>query len=159
LPCGRTSLPPLRRARADGFGGTHDPRLITALAGPDGWIDSLDILMATRGTGRAGVAPRLIDRPDLATHPRAMFAAGIRDHPRLMGYPDPHRSALAVVSQGTGGLTEVSFELEPSRRRAGGGWNACDAHRRHPCSQLAVAAVAPGNAASVRRCCRPDSCR
>src|SRR5215813_8776452 len=80
---------------ADGFGGAHDPRLITALAGADGWIDSLDMLMATPGTGRAGIAPRLIDRPDLATHPRARFAAGIRDHPRLMGYPDPHRSALA----------------------------------------------------------------
>ena len=106
---------------ADGFGGAHDPRLITALAGPDGWIDSLDMLMASRGTGRAGVTPRLTDRPDLATHPRAMFAAGIRDHPRLMGYPDPRRSALAVVSGGIAGLTEVSFELEPSRRRAGGG--------------------------------------
>ncbi|HEX7266438.1 MAG TPA: hypothetical protein VF256_03330 [Streptosporangiaceae bacterium] len=136
---------------ADGFGGAHDPRLITALAGPDGWIDSLDILMATRGTGRAGVAPRLIDRPDLATHPRAMFAAGIRDHPQLMGYPDPHRSALAVVSRGIGGLTEVSFELEPSRRRAGGGVAlARDALSAIPCGQLAVAAVAPGNAASVR---------
>lgn len=33
---------------ADGFGGAHDPRLITALAGPGGWIDSLDILMASR---------------------------------------------------------------------------------------------------------------
>src|SRR5436190_2773985 len=103
---------------ADGLGGAHDPRLITALAGPDDWIDSLDILMAIRGTGRAGVAPRLIERPDLATHPRAKFAAGIRDHPRLLGYPDPHRSALAVVSRGIAGLTEVSFELEPSRRRA-----------------------------------------
>lgn len=29
---------------ADGFGGAHDPRLITALAGPDGWIDCLDML-------------------------------------------------------------------------------------------------------------------
>ena len=136
---------------ADGFGGAHDPRLITALAGADGWIDSLDMLMATRGTGRPGVAPRLIDRPDLATHPRARLAAGIRDHPRLMGYPDPHRSALAVVSRGIAGLTEVSFELEPSRRGAGGGTElARDALSAIPAGQLAVAAVAPGNAASVR---------
>jgi len=136
---------------ADGFGGAHDPRLITALAGADGWIDSLDMLMATRGTGRPGVAPRLIDRPDLATHPRARLAAGIRDHPRLMGYPDPHRSALAVVGRGIAGLTEVSFELEPSRRGAGGGAElARDALSAIPAGQLAVAAVAPGNAASVR---------
>jgi len=136
---------------ADGFGGAHDPRLITALAGADGWIDSLDMLMATRGTGRPGVAPRLIDRPDLATHPRARLAAGIRDHPRLMGYPDPHRSALAVVGRGIAGLTEVSFELEPPRRGAGGGAElARDALSAIPAGQLVVAAVAPGNAASVR---------
>jgi RimJ/RimL family protein N-acetyltransferase len=80
-----------------------------------------------------------------------MFAAGIRDHPRLMGYPDPRRSALAVVSRGIAGLTEVSFELEPSRRRAGGGAELVrDALSAIPSGQLAVAAVAPGNAASVR---------
>lgn len=136
---------------ADGFGGAHDPRLITTLAGADGWIDSLDMLMATPGTGRTGIAPRLIDRPDLATHPRARFAAGIRDHPRLMGYPDPHRSALAVVSRGIAGLTEVSFELEPSHRGACGGAELVrDALSAIPAGQLAVAAVAPGNAASVR---------
>jgi hypothetical protein len=149
----RPDVPDRRLAAlgADGFGGAHDPRLITALAGPDGWIDSLDMLMASRGTGRAGVAPRLTDRPDLATHPRAMFAAGIRDHTRLMGYPDPRRSALAVVSRGIAGLTEVSFELEPSRRRAGGGAELVrDALSAIPSGQLAVAAVAPGNAASVR---------
>jgi RimJ/RimL family protein N-acetyltransferase len=109
------------------------------------------MLMATRGTGRPGVAPRLIDRPDLATHPRAWFAAGIRDHPRLMGYPDPHRSALAVVSRGIAGLTEVSFELERSRRGAGGGAELARAALSSiPAGQLTVAAVAPGNAASVR---------
>jgi hypothetical protein len=136
---------------ADGLGGAHDPRLITALAGPDGWIDSLDILMVARGTGRAGVAPRVIERPDLATHPRAMFAAGIRDHPRPLGYPDPQRSALAVISRGIAGLTEMSFELEPTHRRAGGGADLVrDALSAIPSGQLAVAAVAPGNAASVR---------
>jgi hypothetical protein len=136
---------------ADGFGGAHDPRLITALAGPDGWIDSLDILMAARGTGRAGVAPLLADRPDLASHPRAQFAAGLRDHPRTVGYPDPRRSALAVISTGIAGLTELSFELEPGRRGTGDGARlARDALSAVPSGQLAVAAVAPGNAASVR---------
>lgn len=136
---------------ADGFGGAHDPRLIATLAGPDGWIDSLDILMAARGTGRAGAPPRLVHRPDLATHPRALFAAGIRDHPQPMGYPDPDRSALAVVSRGIAGLTELSFELEPGRRREGRGADLVnDALSTVPSGQLAVAAVAPGNAASVR---------
>ena len=135
---------------ADGFGGAHDPRLITALAGPEGWIDCLDILMAGRGTGRAG-APPLIDRPDLAGSRRAEFAARIRSHPRLLGYPDPGRSALVIISRGIAGLTELSFELEPGRRGRGGGSQlAADALSMVPAGQLAVAAVAPGNAASVR---------
>ena len=136
---------------ADGFGGAHDPRLITALAGPEGWIDCLDLLMAARGTGQAGVPPRLAERPDLAAHSRAAFAATIRDHPRVLGYPDPGRAALAIISRGIAGLTEVSFELEPGRRGRGGGSRlAADALTAVPAGQLAVAAVAPGNVASVR---------
>jgi len=136
---------------ADGFGGAHDPRLIAALAGPDGWIDVLDVLMAARGTARADLPPRLVDRPDLGTHPRARFAARIRDNPRVLGFPDPHRSALAIISRGIAGLTELSFELEPGRRRQGGGAGlVADALSVVPAGQLVVAAVAPGNAASVR---------
>ncbi len=136
---------------ANGFGGAHDPRLIAALVGPDGWIDVLDMLMAGRGTGRAGVPPRLVDRPDLGTHPRAGFATRIRDNPRVLGFPDPHRSALAIISRGIAGLTELSFELEPGRRGQGGGARlVADALGVVPAGQLVVAAVAPGNAASVR---------
>lgn len=136
---------------ADGFGGAHDPRLITALAGPGGWIDSLDILMASRGTGHPDAPPRLADRPDLAAHPRAAFAARIRDQPRLLGYEDPGRTALAVISRGVAGLTELSFELEPGYRGHGGGTGLVrDALTAIPAGQLVLAAVAPGNAASVR---------
>lgn len=136
---------------ADGFGGAHDPRLIAALAGPQGWIDCLDMLMAARGTGQPGTRPPLIDRPDLATCPRAEFAARIRSHPRVLGYPDRDRSALAIISQGIAGLTELSFELEPGQRGRGGGSRlAADALSMVPAGRLAVAAVAPGNAASVR---------
>jgi hypothetical protein len=136
---------------ADGFGGAHDPRLIAALAGPEGWIDCLDMLMAGRGAARPSARPPLVDRPDLASHPRAEFAARIRSHPRVLGYPDPDRSALAIISQGIAGLTELSFELEPRQRGRGGGSRlAADALSLVPAGQLAVAAVAPGNAASVR---------
>jgi hypothetical protein len=136
---------------ADGFGGAHDPRLITALAGPGGWIDSLDMLMVAQGAGFPGIPAALTDRPDLASHPRAQFAAGLRGQPQIVGYHDPRRSALAVISTGIAGLTELSFELEPGRRGAGGGAKlARDALTAIPSGELVVAAVAPGNAASVR---------
>ena len=135
----------------NGFGGAHDPRLITALAGPGGWIDSLDMVMAGRGSGQAGQPPRLVDRPDLATQPRAAFAARIRDQPRPLGYPGRDRAALAVLSRGIAGLTELGFELEPARRGSGGGAQLVrDALSAVPSGQLVLAAVAPGNAASVR---------
>jgi GNAT superfamily N-acetyltransferase len=149
--------------------------LITALAGPDGWIDSLDILMAARGVGegtaqgagegaaqdagegaargvdRPNVPPALVSRPDLAGHPRAAFAAGLRARPQILGYPDPRRSAMIIVSEGIAGLTELSFELEPDHRGQGGGAElARDALSAIPDGQLALAAVAPGNAASLR---------
>jgi hypothetical protein len=132
---------------ADGFGGAHHPRLIGVLAGADGWIDSLDMLLVARGTGRS----RLVDRPDLAAHPRAAFAARVRDRPRVMGYPDQGRSDLAIISRGIGGLSEVSFEVEPGRRGSGDGAGlVSDALSAIPAGEVAVAAVAPGNAASVR---------
>ena len=185
---------------ANGLGGAHDPRLVAALAGPDGWIDSLDVLLAGRGTGEAdradprpGHGPgavggragsghskagsadgmagsadgmagsadgrasgtdagsRLVDRPDLAVHPRAQFAARLRDRRRVLGYPDRGRSALAVISTGLAGLTELGFELEPARRGAGGGAALIrDALSAVPAGELVVAACAPGNAASLR---------
>jgi hypothetical protein len=132
---------------ADGFGGAHDPRLVSALAGPGGWIDSLDMLLVARGTGTSP----LVDRPDLAAHPRAAFAARIRNGSRVMGYPDRGRLDLAVISTGIGGLTEISFELEPGRRGAGAGAGlVSDALGMVRTGEIAVAAVAPGNAASVR---------
>jgi hypothetical protein len=148
----------------NGLGGAHDPRLIAALAGPDGWIASLDVLLAGHGTGHPGAAgadpagagpasagPRLVDRPDLAAHPRLLFAAQIRDQPRILGYPDLGRSALAVVSRGLGGLTELSFELELQRRGTGSGAILIsDAMSTIPAGQLVIAAIAPGNAASLR---------
>jgi hypothetical protein len=135
----------------DGFGGANDPRLITALAGSGGWIDCLDMLMAGRGDGHPDVPPRLAGRPDLAAHPRAAFATRIRDQPRVLGYADPGRTALAVISRGIAGLTELSFELEDGHRGHGGGTRLVrDALTAIPSGQLVLAAVAPGNAASVR---------
>jgi hypothetical protein len=136
---------------ADGFGGAHNPRLVTSLAGPAAWIDCLDMLMARRGTGRADAPPRLVERPDLAAHPRARFAARLRDEPRVLGYEDRCRSAVVVLGKGIAGLTEIGFELEPGRRGQGAGADLVgDGLSAVPAGHPVVAAVSPGNAASVR---------
>jgi len=135
---------------ADGFGGAAHPRLLCGLAGPDGWVGSQDALLAGHGTGAGGEAA-LVPRPDLSSHPRAQYAASVRDDPRTYGYPDPGRSAVAIISSGLAGLTELSFELEPDRR---GGGQATALIRAAlatlPAGELVVAAATPGNAASVR---------
>jgi GNAT superfamily N-acetyltransferase len=131
----------------DGYGGAHHPRLMAHLAGDDGWVDSLDALLVAR----VARGPGLVDRPDLADHPRVEFARGLRDDIRVMGYPDRRRSDLAVVSRGIAGLTELSVELEPTRRGSGAGSKlVADALASIHDGRLVVAAVAPGNAASLR---------
>lgn len=129
----------------DGFGGAHDPRLITALAGPDSWIDSLDALLVARGTGGP---PALRVRPDLAGHPRVAFARAVRDDVRVLGRADG--DGLAVLGRGIAGLTELSMEVPPAGRGGAGRALACDALTCVPAGEVVVAAVAPGNAASLR---------
>ena len=141
----------LRSLGADGFGGAHDPRLISALAGPDGWIDCLDMLLAGRGTGRPGTPPRLVAGLTWLIIRGPGSPARIRDQARVLGYPDQARSALATLSRGLAGLTELSFELEPARRGQRAGPDLVSAALTAvPAGQLTVAAAAPGNAASVR---------
>jgi hypothetical protein len=141
-------------AGVDGFGGAHDPRLIAGLAGADGWIDSLDAVLVGRGTkpGTGTDEPATLGaRPDLSDHPRVRHAAAIRSQLRVLGYPDPARSAVVILSSGLAGLTELSFELEPDRRRSGEGIALVrDALATIPAGERVVACAAPGNAASLR---------
>lgn len=137
----------LRGLGVDGLGGAHDPRVVAALAGPDGWIDSLDALLVARGRGGGS---RLVERPDLRRHPRVAFAAAVRGDLRVLGLPDPDRSAVAVLGAGVGGLAELSVELEPERRgRGAGSALVAAALEQTPAGELVVSAVAPGNAASL----------
>lgn len=136
---------------ADGFGGAHDPRLITTLVGPGGWIDSLDVLLARGGTGGHDSILTLVDRPDLADHPRVRLALDLRESVRVLGLPDPSRTAVVTVSRGIAGMFEISFELEPERRGTGsGGALLAAALTAVPSNRVLLAAVAPGNAASLR---------
>lgn len=147
----------------DGFGGAHDPRLISALAGPDGWIDSLDLVLARHGTGPTlqpdefspphpdSPTAGLVPRPDLSDHHRVQHAAKIRSNPRVFGSVDADCRTVAILSEGLAGLTELSFELEPAQRGTGrGAALVIDALRLVPSDELVLACVAPGNAASLR---------
>lgn len=141
----------LRKLGVDGFGGAHHPRVISTLAGADGWIDSLDLLMTRHGAAGQGSGDALVDRPDLASHPRALHAASVRDDIKVLGYVNATRSAVVVLSRGVAGLPEVSFELEQECRGVGAGSRmVLEALTAVPADQLVVAAVAPGNVASVR---------
>lgn len=135
---------------ADGFGGAHDPRLIAKLAGPSGWIDSLDVLLVGRGLGSAATTSALVPRPDLAAHSRVEFAASNRDDARVFGFDDMQRSAVVVLARGVAGLTEISFELDPDHRGGAGSALVHDGLRLIPEGELVIAAAAPGNAASLR---------
>ncbi|MGN6688955.1 MAG: hypothetical protein ACTHK1_15650 [Actinomycetales bacterium] len=131
----------------DGFGGAHDPRVILTLCG-DGWMDSLDVLVA--GSGIPAAEP-LVARPDLADHPRVRYAAALRDDviPYSIATGLEREAGVVIVSRGIGGLREVSVEV--TQRFTGLGRRLLSAARGlWPEDEIAVAAVAPGNAASLR---------
>jgi hypothetical protein len=138
----------LERLGADGFGGAHHPRLVGALAGPEGWIDSIDAVLLGRGTGQPSP---LVERPDLVGSVRARHALGVRDVERVLGYPDPTDCSVVILSRGLGGLPELSFELDPKFRGGGRALGLVDdAMALFPRDDVVVTAVAPGNAASLR---------
>jgi hypothetical protein len=138
-------LPADVNALVDGVGGAHHPRVATAIAGPGGWIDSLDAVLVTRGGGADG-ALALVDRPDLADHPRVGFARRVRDDVRCLGRPGG--TSLVTVGRGLGGLIEVGIELGDDG--ASGRDLLRAAIAAMPTTELVVAAVAPGNARALR---------
>jgi hypothetical protein len=135
----------------DGLGGANHPRVLIDLAGPDGWIDSLDALLARRTPLSGNAIQPLVPRLDLADHPRAHWARAVRDDVRVLGRADQESSSVATLSRGVGGLTELSVETDVGARGLGHGseFIAAALAAASP-GELVVAAVAPGNAASLR---------
>ena len=126
-----------------GFGGAHLPRVVTALAGT-GRIDSLDAVLVARGRGGPS---SLTERDDLHGHSRVARAHRLRDDVRVMA--DDEGRGLVVLARGLGGLTEVSIEVAQPGRGAGRALLA-QALATVPAGEVLCAAVAPGNAASLR---------
>jgi GNAT superfamily N-acetyltransferase len=140
-----TALPldALLAAGADGFAGATSLPVMALLAGPGGTVDVLDALLVARGTG-GGMLP---ERPDLAGHPRVEYARAWRREVRVHG----NEHGLVTLSCGLGGLCELSFEVAPDRRGRGHGRALLRAALTLvPAGEPVLAAVAPGNAASLR---------
>ena len=135
----------LDRLGCNGLGGATLPAVVTAVAGPDGWIDCLDVLLVAMGRGRES-AP-LIQRPDLADHHRVANARRSRDVLAVVGYLQPERRDLATISRGLGGLTEIGVEAATAGH---GSRLFADVLDTLPMGEVVVAGVAPGNARSLR---------
>jgi GNAT superfamily N-acetyltransferase len=139
----RLPLAALVDAGADGFGGAVSIPVMTRLAGDGGTVDVLDALLVARGTGGG----RLPARPDLEVHPRVGFARAWRSELRVHG----DDRGVVVLARGLGGLLEVSFEVDADSRGAGRGRRLLvEALALAPPGEPVLAAVAPGNAASLR---------
>lgn len=132
----------------DGWGHSHDPRVMTRLAGEAGWVDVLDAVLLAEGTGAA--EPWLVPRPDLVDHPRVRHALPIRGEVRVFGIEGDDESVLTVAT-GIGGLIELSFQVAPQRRGTGLGTALARAARGLVDAGEPVAAcVSPANVPSLR---------
>jgi hypothetical protein len=79
------------------------------------------------------------------------YAASFKNDLDVFGFDDAARSAVVILGRGVATLPELSIELEADRRAHGEGSALGAAALAHlPRGSLAVACVAPGNAASVR---------
>ena len=139
----RVPLGPLVAAGADGFAGATSIPVMTLLAGEGGTVDVLDALLVAPGTG-GGLLPAATD---LQGHPRVAYARAWRRD--VHAFADER--GLVTLSRGLGGLLELSFEVDAARRGAGLGRSLLrDALALAPPGEPVLAAVAPGNAASLR---------
>jgi hypothetical protein len=137
----------LERAGADGYGGAVTPDVQRLIAGEDGWIGTQDLILVGTGLGPDGSNPSLSRRNDLADHPRVAHALAIRDDVEV--YADER--GLVTVARGVAGRPEISLELEPGRQGTGAGLGLLgEARRLVPAGTTVFAAVAPGNARSLR---------
>jgi hypothetical protein len=133
----------------DGFGAAHSPDFLRWLAGPEGWLDSLDVTLVARGRGTGGDGPpagtRLARRDDLAEHPRVRRARQLREQVTVYG----DERGVVTLGCGLAGRRELSIEATTPDQRAGRTLLA-DALTLVPAGEPVFAAVAPGNARSLR---------
>lgn len=127
----------------DGFGGALHPAVLLRLAGPGGTVGVLDATLVGRGTG-AGSA---LEESDAWTdHPRVRHARALRDDVRVFG----DARGLVTLAVGLAGRTELSVELTSPPAAGAGRGLVLNALGLLPAGAPVFAAVAPGNARSLR---------
>ncbi|HRW17565.1 MAG TPA: N-acetyltransferase [Dermatophilaceae bacterium] len=138
----------------DGFGGAHHPHVAERIRG-SGWADTLDVLLLRTPTpsalARNPDVLDLVERDDLAAHPRVAAAQQVRSGIRVLGLPARRSRSLVTIADGVGGLPELGIEAhgeQSGRQLLLSALQWCEDHldREAPL----VAAVAPGNARSMR---------
>ncbi len=132
----------------DGYGSALAPDVLRRLAGPHGTIDVIDATLVRRGIG-GGVVVGVVGggalpvRTDLDDHPRVRHARTQRENVRVYG----DERGLVTIAEGLAGRTEMSVEAF----RAGEGRGLIRAALALvPVGEPVFAAVAPGNARSLR---------
>jgi hypothetical protein len=127
----------------DGFGSCFEPSFLCWLAGPRGWLDSIDVTLVARARGRG----RLPRRTDLDDHPRVRHARRLRTDVEVYG----DERGLVTLATGLAGRRELSIELPSEHQGRGIGRSLLyDALGLAPAGEPVFSAVAPGNARSLR---------
>jgi hypothetical protein len=125
----------------DGFGGSLAPDFLRWLAGPQGFVNVIDVMLVRRGTGTSTLALRT----DFDDHPRVQYARQYRSDVRVYG----DERGLVTLADGLAGRREMSVEASAHNR----GWGTeliAEAIGLIPSGELLFAAVSPGNARSLR---------
>ena len=146
-----TSVAPsaILAAGADGYGMASSPDVLLILGRAHGDCASFGVTDATLfARGRAqGPSPLLSERSDLEDHHRVRHARKLRHDVRVYG----DARGLVTLGHGLAGRLEMSVEAEPAGQGKGwGGSLITDALRLVPEGEVVFAAVAPGNARSLR---------
>ncbi|MFJ8767672.1 GNAT family N-acetyltransferase [Streptomyces clavifer] len=134
-------------ARAvDGFGGSLAPDFLRHLAGPGGLIGVTDVTLTARGTGGTPRLAELADEGD--GHPRVLYARALRADVTVHG----DERGLVTLAHGLAGRRELGIELHAPHHagRGHGRGLLADALSLVPEGEPVFAAVAPGNARSLR---------
>lgn len=130
---------------ADGLAGAHHPDVLRALAGPDGWIGVLDVVLVAHGTGEGPTDLGEVDHHD--AHDRVGYARDLRVDVRVLA--DEH--GLVTLGTGIGRRTELGVELTGGGHGEGHGRRLVrDALAAVPAGAPVFASCAPGNARSLR---------